>query len=62
MYLGGALVIAWLFVLPQFKQARLSIDVKGLNVYNSNKIVPNEIISAINDESALQSDFGTNDF
>lgn len=54
MYIGGALVLFWMFFLPQFKQTKLTIDVKGLPVYTNNKIIPNEIISAINDEADLQ--------
>lgn len=49
MYIGGALVLAWLFILPQFKQTKLLIEVKGLPVYSNNQIVANEIITAIND-------------
>lgn len=60
MYIGGALVLFWMFFLPQFKQTKLTIDVKGLPVYTNNKIVPNEIISAINDEADLQ-DFVNDD-
>lgn len=41
MYGGGVLVLIWLFVLPQFKQSRLAIEVKGVNVYTNSQIVPN---------------------
>jgi hypothetical protein len=53
MYIGIALVFGWMFLLPQFKQSKLSVEVKGVSVYSKNKIVPNELISAINDESYL---------
>lgn len=51
---GGALaVVAWFFLMPQFKQHKLAIEIKGINVYENTKIVPNEIVSAIADESDI---------
>jgi hypothetical protein len=50
---GVALVLGWLFVLPQFKHARVVVKVKDSPVYSNTAIVPKDIISAIDDESYL---------
>ena len=49
MYAGGLIVVGWMFLMPYLKQARLSVQVKGVNVYTKDSIVPNEIISIIAD-------------
>ena len=49
MYAGGLIVVGWMFLMPYLKQARISVQVKGVNVYTKDNIVPNEIVTIIAD-------------
>ena len=39
--------------MPQFKQQKLAIEIKGVNVYENSKLIPNDIVSQIADEVDL---------
>ena len=49
MFGGGAVIFLWLFVMPQFKIDRLAFEIDGRNVYTSEQVVSDEIISVIAD-------------
>ena len=48
MFGGAALVMAWMFFAPQFKQSKVAVEVQGIRSYESKTVNANEIIESIN--------------
>lgn len=49
MYIGGLIVVGWMFLMPHLKQHRVSVHINGVNAYTKDTIIPNEIVSVIAD-------------